>query len=205
MAKMKKCKSCGADVAKSAKVCPNCGAKLKRPVLGTVLLVLGILLLIGAIGSTLSDDEPKKVGKNTPTPAQESQGPTTFGVNDRVELNDVIVTLNGVIESKGSTYNKPSDGKVFLLCEFTIENNSEKDLAISSIICFSAYVDDYSTNMSLSALIEKDKEQLDGSVAAGKKMNGQIGYEVPEDWETLEIHFAPDFWTGKDIIFVYTK
>ena len=37
------------------------------------------------------------------------------------------------------------------------------------------------------ALLEKgDKNQLDGTVAPGKKMNGVIGYEVPADWKELE-------------------
>lgn len=207
MGKLVKCKSCGAEIAKSAKVCPQCGAKRKSGALKVVLVVLGVLIVIGVIGSMWSDDEPKKIGEADPTAQAESKGPeqTIFYVGDKVELNDVIVTLNNVRESSGSTYNKPSDGNVFVLCEFTIENNSEKDLAISSMLCFSAYVDDFSTNMSLSALIEKSGEQLDGTVAAGKKMKGEIGYEVPADYETLEIRFTPDFWSGNDIIFSHSK
>ena len=53
------------------------------------------------------------------------------------------------------------------------------------------------------ALLEKgDKNQPDGTVAPGKKMNGVIGYEVPADWKELEIKFTPDFWSNKDISFV---
>ena len=37
--KMVKCKTCGAEIAKSAKTCPKCGAKQKKSkVLGIVLL-----------------------------------------------------------------------------------------------------------------------------------------------------------------------
>ena len=31
MSKMIKCKTCGADIASSAKSCPGCGAKNKKP------------------------------------------------------------------------------------------------------------------------------------------------------------------------------
>ncbi len=207
MGNLVRCKSCRAEIAKSAKVCPYCGAKRKSSVLGAILTVFGVLILIGAIGSMVSDDDPKKVGETNPPNQVESTSPeqTVFKVGDQVELNDVIVTMNNVRESNGSAYNKPTDGKVFLLCEFTIENNSAKDLAISSMMCFSAYVDDFSTNMSLSALIEKNSQQLDGTVAAGKKMNGEIGYEVPADYKTLEVRFTPDFWSGDDIVFSYSK
>ena len=50
-------------------------------------------------------------------------------------------------------------------------------------------------------VLYKDKNQLDGSVAAGKKMNGIIGYEVPADFNTLEVTFTPSFWSNHSITF----
>ena len=46
-------------------------------------------------------------------------------------------------ESTGSDYNKPSDGKVFVLAEFEIANNSDEELAISSVMSFEAYADSF--------------------------------------------------------------
>lgn len=215
MAKLVKCKTCGAEIAKTAKTCPKCGAKQHTVALSlcAVIIVITIIACIGVIAGGGDDSEPKKVVDSTSTPTQ-SQGDdgstpepekTTFGVGEQVSLNDVVVTMNGVTESSGSQFSKPTDGKTFVLCEFTIENNSEKDLAISSIMSFEAYVDDYSTSISLSAILGSDKNQLDGTIAAGKKMNGIVGYEVPTDWNELEIHFTPNFWSGKDIVFVYSK
>lgn len=214
MGKMVKCKTCGAEIAKNAKVCPKCGAKRKKhTVLGVILVILGVFIIASVAGGG-EDDGPKKVGDSTPTKQQTTQNSkdnskeqekTTFGIGEQVNLNDVIVTMNNVTESSGSQFNKPSDGNTFILCEFSIENNSEKDLGISSIMCFEAYVDDYSTSMNLSALLESEKSQLDGTVASGKKMNGVIGYEAAADWEEIEIRFTPDFWSGKDITFVYKK
>lgn len=207
--KLTTCKVCGAEVAKSAPTCPKCGAKLKKkhPILGVILGILGVLIILGAIGSGAS--KPKKVdpaetstktqteAKATPTPEQ-----TRFAVGEKVELNDVCATLVGVTESNGSQFNTPNEGNVFVLCEFEIENNSNADISVSSMISFETYCDDYATNISLAALIEKgNKNQLDGTVAGGKKMNGVVGYEVPADWKELEIHFKPNFWSGKDIEF----
>lgn len=74
------------------------------------------------------------------------------------------------------------------------------------MMSFEAYCDDYTCSLSFGALVERgNKEQLDGTVAAGKKFNGVVGYEVPADRQNLEIHFTPDFWTGNDIVFVATK
>lgn len=212
MEKMVQCKACGADIAKSAKICPKCGAKQKKhTVLGVVLLVFGVMLILAAIGGNSSNNEPQKVGDTAKTPAQETEPKnsepekTAFSISEQVSLNDIIVTLVDVSESNGKNFLNPSDGNVFILCEFEIENNSSKDIAVSSIMSFEAYIDDYSTNMSLTATTSSDKSQLDGSVAAGKKMNGVIGYEAAADWSSIEIRFTPDFWSGRDITFVYEK
>lgn len=206
------CRNCGKKIDDNSVVCPNCGVatsekkkKKKHPILGAIVLVFGLLLIVGAVSGV--GDEPEKVGEasvnSSTSPATTEK--TEFTVGDKVELNDIVVTLVDVSENTGTAYTKPSDGKVYVLCEFEIENNSSKDIAVSSIMCFEAYFDDYSTSMNLSALLNTDKAQLDGSVAAGKKMNGVIGYEVDSGWSELEIRFTPNFWSGKDIIFTYAK
>lgn len=208
--KLKNCSVCSAEVAKNAKICPHCGAKLKKghPVL---IGVLAFFILVGMIGSFGGEDEPKKVDTSTPAQSAEAtpdktEEKTAFYVGETAELKGVRVTLTNVSKSKGSTYNSPTDGNVFVLCEFEIENNSNKEITVSSIMSFDAYCDDYTCTYSLGALIEKgNKNQLDGTVAVGKKFNGVIGYEVPSDWNELEIVFTPDFWSGKDITFIATN
>ena len=214
----KNCKVCGAEVAKSARSCPNCGAKLKKrwPIL---IAILVFFVLAAIIGSSGDGDGPKKVEASTPaqsaeiTPHQEAEPPShkagaaptqnVFYVGETAELEDVRVAFSSVTESTGSTYNTPARGNIFVLCEFEIANNSDKEINVSSMMSFEAYCDDYTCTFSLGALMEKgNKNQLDGTVAPGKKFNGVIGYEVPANWEKLEVLFTPDFWSGKDITFI---
>lgn len=209
--KLKSCKTCGAEVAKSAKTCPHCGAKLKK---GHPLLIgiLAFIVLAGILGSSGGSDEPKKVETSSSaqtaqtSSSQVSAPKTSFSVGETAELNDVLVSLVNVSESTGSAYNEPTEGNIFVICEFEIANNSDKEINVSSMISFEAYCDDYACTYSLGALLEKEnKNQLDGTVAPGKKFNGVIGYEVPTDWKELEVHFSPDFLSGKDIIFIATN
>ena len=205
--KMRECKTCKQQIARSAKICPHCGAKNKKanPLLA---IIAGIVVLVIIISAAGGDNEPVKVGENTPiqtTPATTvaQADNNTFRVGEIAELKDVQVSLLGVTESTGSSYNTPNDGNIFVLCEFEITNNSTEDITVSSMLSFEAYCDDYTCSYSLSALLEKgNSNQLDGTVAAGKKFKGVIGYEVPVDWQELEVRFTPDFWSGKDIIFI---
>lgn len=215
--KLTVCKVCGAEIAKNAPTCPKCGAKNKKghPILKALGIIFLVLIVLGAFGSA---NTPKKVGETSTTTKQTSTetatskpsatsqpAKTRFGIGEKVELNDVVVSFVGYTESYGSQFNKPTDGNEFILCEFEIENNSKSQINISSALSFNGYCDDYALTYSLGAIMEKgNSNQLDGTVASGKKMRGVVGFEVPTDWKELEIHFTPNFWTSKNIIFVAT-
>ena len=204
---LSQCKSCGKEIAKTAKTCPHCGAKNKKkhPVLLGIVIFAALMIIFGSMGG---DEEPVKM-ENTDTTApkttivSKTEEKTKFYEGETAILKDVSVTFLGVTESTGSTFNYPTDGNVFVLCEFEIANNSDKEINVSSMLSFEAYCDDYTCTFSLTALMEKgNKNQLDGTVAPGKKFKGVIGYEVPADWGELEVRFTPDFWYGKEIVFV---
>lgn len=207
----KLCKYCQTEIPKKAKICPNCKKKQKGfGCLTTVIVVILIFVIIGVIGSQ-SEKKPVKVSdsisynstsvSNSTSEIKEeiqessetteiatSEEESVFRVGETAEMNDIQITLVNYEESNGSEYNTPSEGNVFVLANFEISNNSDSELAVSSMASFEAYADDYALNYSISALIEKqDSTQLDGTVAPGKKMNGWVGYEVPADWSNIEI------------------
>lgn len=205
MSKLISCKSCGKEIAKSAKACPHCGAKPKPGCLRIALAVFLIFIGIGLVGSALSgNNEPTKVPTESNAPAAETtEAPADFTVGDTVTKKDVYVTLVDVREFDGE-FLHPEEGNVFVAFELEIENKSDSPLAISSLMCFEAYFDDYAANFSLGAETESGSNQLDGEIAPGKKMKGAICYEVPADWSTAELHFNPDLY-GADFVFVYSK
>lgn len=191
--------------------------KKKGGCLKVILIVAAVIIVLAVIAAIAGggEDTPKKVDNNTSeeqqnaeTDPQEtpSDEETVFGVGETAEMNDVQVTLLGYEESSGSEYNTPAEGNVFLLANFEIVNNSDQELNISSMMSFEAYADDYALNYSLNAVLEKaDANQLDGTIAPGKKMNGVIGYEVPADWSEMEIHFVDNVWSSNKFIFTITK
>ena len=123
------------------------------------------------------------------------------GIGDTAESNGVKVTLVNAETGHGSQYLTPSAGNIFVTLEFEIENDSSSDINVSSIASLEAYCDDYSVTESITAVTLSDKSTLDGNVAAGKKMKGVISYEVPEDWQNLEVTFSPSFWSNHSVTF----
>ena len=197
---VKQCKHCKSEIPYDAKVCPVCRKKQGAP---------GCLIAGGGESST-----PQKVESTSGTSQSASQASqaqsrpeqTVFTVGDTVELNGVKTTLLSAEEYPGKQYMMPTDGNVFLVCQFEIENDSSAEINVSSMVSFNAYCDDYSVNLSVTGeMLEDSWKSLDGTVAPGKKINGVIAYEIPQDWQKMEISYTPSFWSGHDVQFEINK
>ncbi|MBE7011369.1 MAG: DUF4352 domain-containing protein [Ruminococcaceae bacterium] len=159
-------------------------------------------ILLGVLCLSLCACNTKNIVSNT----MEDVTNKTFSLGEKAEIDDVEVTMVDVYESTGEAFSKPADGNVYVICEFNIENNSSKDLTVSSMLSFEAYCDDSSCNLSISAMASNsEKKQLDGKIAPGKKLSGIIGYEVPADWSNMEIRYTPDPLKDDEVVFVATK
>lgn len=190
------------------------GEKKKGGKLKVILIVVIVLIVLAAIGSGSNDKEPTKVDSNatvsesaentTAASSEATEEATTFTVGDTADFDGVKIKLSAAILSAGGNYVKPDDGKYFLGLIFDIDNESDTDINVSSLASFEAYVDDYSVNLDLTGNTAPEfdgLDSLDGSVAAGKKMNGVICYQVPQDFQNFEVTVTADFWSDKKVTF----
>lgn len=211
------CKECGREISEKAITCPYCGARVgnghsrkanKFFVIFCLSLagvcILAIILLL-AFSNKKSDTNSNTGIQNDFSSETSSEDEKVFRVGETAELNGVFVTMTDYKESDGSDWNKPSDGNVFVLVQFEIANNTGDEMTVSSLACFNAYADDYALNYSLKAMVEHQDNQLDGTLAEGKKIKGWIGWEVPQDYSSLEIHYTDSFWDSNKLVFIIEK
>lgn len=158
-----------------------------------------IVVAIIAIASASGNDKPKKVGltsTQTQEQTQKQSKETTqefFKIGEIAETKQVKATITQMEKSQGTEFNKPSAGHEFVLLHMTIENVSDQEVNVSSMLNFDAYVDDSAINENLGAQISKEgTNTMDGTIAAGKKLTGVLAYEVPQGWKKLEIHYRPN-------------
>lgn len=87
MSKMKNCKSCGSVLPKSAKICPNCGAKQKkRPVL---LIVIAVVLVLGIIGAAAGNSNaPSTSPSSSPSSSLESSAQSSNETSSTAEESE---------------------------------------------------------------------------------------------------------------------
>ena len=74
MSKMTQCKSCAKEIATSAKSCPGCEAKNKKPIYKKVWFwVIAIIIVIGATGGSGTDDSKEINSVNIESKQEVSQ------------------------------------------------------------------------------------------------------------------------------------
>lgn len=100
MNKMTKCKSCGADIASSAKHCPSCGAKNKKPIYKRVWFWILVVVLLIAIADFVAS-------KENPSDSIEIETTTEEDSNAYVDRSEATVEID--CDKLAEAYNKNPD------------------------------------------------------------------------------------------------
>lgn len=179
--------------------------KIKKPIFKRWWFWLIIVVIgIAALGANGGKDEPKKVGEATTSAKADDKKknePQLFKVGDVVELKNFKVTVNKVYNVKGDEFSKPKDGNEFLAIDCTLENISDKDQAVSSIMMFKVVdKDGRAAEYSITGQVAAKAGQLDGTIAPGRKLTGVYVVEVPKGATGLELEFDSSFIAGTKVI-----
>lgn len=104
MAKMINCKDCGKQISSSAKTCPGCGAKNKKPIYKRPWFIFFAALFI--IGSLGGDDDNTKPSVNTNSPSSniEREESYTTESNTQSSVEDSVPTEYKSALKKAQTY-----------------------------------------------------------------------------------------------------
>ena len=176
---------------------------------GILIIALVAVMFSGCVvietGKSNSGVNKEKVESNhtaketDPTEAAD----TEFGFDEAAVFDTIKITAMKLEETKGKQYMEAGDGKIFVGVQFTIENISEEEQNISSILLFDAYIDGVKCEYSFMANTAFEEGTLDGAIAPGKKMIGWYGVETAEDWGKLEIQVKAEWLSSTAATFVF--
>lgn len=200
--------------------------KKKGSCFGTALKMFGVLIILIIVISVFSggnDNDSKetvatKTGEveshdnseqiqDNDIPAEVTEEPidapeeveNVFRIGDIVEAKDCKISFLSAGEyDTGNEFLQPKDGYAYYQMEFEFENIGDSDLALSSMLGWNCYADDYKVDQTWIG----NENGLDGSVSPGKKAKGSVYFEVPKDAESIELEYETNFWTEDKIIFV---
>lgn len=161
-----------------------------------LMVMIGISLLL-VVGCTPAESQIKQVPSEQATTKPSTEKQTKqFKVGESVQFDDLVITVHGAkVKKKDSGGLKPQKAK-FVYVDATIENKSTKPAHISSIMNFKlAEADGTQDNVTF---VSDMNGQLDGELGPGRKMKGQVVFDV-NDSEYYELIFENPFTQGQAI------
>lgn len=170
-------------------------------------IILGTILTIGIVGCTTTESLNKPIKEETKQEVKvekeeapkENNKTKVYGVGETVGNDKIKITLNSVGQHQETNqFSVPKEGFEFFKANVTIENTSDEEKAISSLMMFKM-VDDKGVSYNL-ALAPSKEGSLDGTIAPGRKMTGDYVAEVKPDVK-LDLEIRPYLETNDMIIF----
>ena len=135
----------------------------------------------------------------------EEKGDETFGLNESAVFEKLKFVATEIKETQGTDFFTPEAGNVFVGIKFEIENISQEEQTVSTLLLFDGYVDDVKCGYSFSATCAFDEGTLDGELAAGKKLVGWYALEVPANWQEIELNVQSTWLSNNSAKFVFQK
>lgn len=180
------------------------GSERKHRAAKIALIISALWVLYGIFGT---EETNESMSNNIQQEETAITDKNIYGVGEQTSRNGIDIVLNGYTESEGNEWGYPKEGNTFVFAEFEIVNNTEEEIIVNSLLSFDIYCDNYKVDFSGSALTANsiDYAQVDGNIAPGKILRGNLGIEVPIDWEQLEIYYKDDSWRNDIVGFVIYK
>ena len=115
--KIKNCRTCGAEITKKDKICPECGTRLRQPWWKKVLIGLGIfIVLIVVIGSCNEDEDATEPDVVESEVIESTPIPTDADINTSTDIVEKAEE-----ETNTSKSNDLTSGYQAILDEYTIK------------------------------------------------------------------------------------
>lgn len=163
--KLSTCSACGNEIAKSAKSCPHCGAKNKKPVFKKVWFWVLIFFIIGAVA--------------TPTSTTiESNNTVATSPNQTQQTNATISTQASIFDGDCGINASAEIGKnIINLPEITIKITNTTDKEIAAIQFYAVPYDVYGDE--IKNWTTQSKLYTDTAISAGDSTT--LSYQLIED------------------------
>jgi len=163
------------------------------------LLVLAVVCC--SLSACFEDSAPNK--EQAQSSSSEVAKEQVFSLNESAVFSDLKFTATQIKESDGTDFFAPEKGNTFVGVKFTVENISQEEQSVSTLLLFEGYVDDVKCEYSFSASCAFSEGTLDGTIAPGKKLVGWYALEVPKNWETIELNVQSNWLSNNPAKFVF--
>lgn len=154
----------------------------------TLLLCLSLMfVLVGCGGS--SDTGTTDEEQDTEEVVEEVESDTNtsnddnYTVGSSISDQGVTVTLDSVTQSTGGSYSTPAEGNIYLILNWTIQNNTGDDYV--NLVQFDGFVDGTAVDQTFVSDVAESVSAGE-TLIDGSNLVGATVYEVPSGWTKFQ-------------------
>jgi RNA polymerase subunit RPABC4/transcription elongation factor Spt4 len=183
--KMKTCSSCGTEIAKSAKACPQCGAKNKKPIYKRVWFIIFVAIVVIGIASNLGGKQ-NEGSASTPAPSTTS-GSNAATATKEYTPYDVSVLMSDLNSNAMKAEEKYKKANVKITGRLNVIDSSGKYISLTptndeyAIIGVQCYIKNEDQKNKIMNMSIGDTVILSGQI---KDVGEIMGYSL--DIDTIE-------------------
>jgi len=142
--------------------------------------------------------EAQRKSEESKSESKEESTSNVFHIGETLDTGKVKITFQSAEDYvSDNMFIEPEAGKKFIRTYFIVENTSSADVYVSSYD-FQCYAD----NAVADTPLLSDNLLSADAISAGRKTEGYVYYEIPENAQSVEIEYETSFWTQKKAIFV---
>jgi RNA polymerase subunit RPABC4/transcription elongation factor Spt4 len=182
LAKLRECKTCHHEVAPSARVCPNCGAKLKMGRLTKAVIIIAAIIIIGLIVSAGNN----KTNKTTPGKQAGQTQLSKQGTSSNVKI--AVLSMQTTKTIGDNQFTKVNSQGVFKVIKLSITNNQKDAITVdsNSFKLYDSQNREYTASSEAFLAMESSTNPKMPSfflkqLNPGITTEGYIAYDVPAD------------------------
>lgn len=183
--------------------------KVKKPFYKKWWVWLIAIILVIAIFSGGEDEEAEIVSSDGESNSEESnqeeqkvekEEKTEFNIGEKVELKNNVVEVVEVEKSSGDEFDKPKEGKEYVIIHVAIENDGDKEITYNPYD-FKMKNSNGQIEDPTFTIVDSDTSLSSGELSPGGNVSGSIVFEQEIGDEELQLIFEADFWSDKKITF----
>lgn len=153
---------------------------------GIVLVVTTIILLFGITGCT--EDENATVSGTNKESSKKVDAKKEFQQNETAMYKNVEYTITNVERSNGSEWDKPADGKEYVIVSIKIENKSKEKISYNPYD-WKMQNSNGQEDTTCFTTIDNDTRLNSGDLVSGGIKEGTVTFEEPTGDNRLKLNY----------------
>lgn len=132
---------------------------------------------------------------------EEAEDPANkvYSVGDKVQLGDNVLTVTNVEKSGGNEFDKPQEGKQYVIVTVKIDNAGSKNISYNPFDFKMANSQGQIVDQAFT-IINNDTALQSGELAPNGSVTGTIAFEQPANDPGLQLQYSPSFWSDDTIM-----